>query len=187
MERYSRPSTSKSSSERRTNMYMRHWIPRRRTHALTRDSGSNYVREVTRERRILAGERHSMPTPLIENASKLFICNVDRNLTRLDLESYFESFFGFCSSFVKLAPDRFDRRQHRGFGYAVFQNAYEATSALLNLNGGLIGEKHIFMTEYYKEDYLRKFKLSGSFSRSSVDCVAQQAASQRVSSHGCDY
>eukprot|EP00923_Selenidium_pygospionis_P048541 GHVN01083484.1.p1 GENE.GHVN01083484.1~~GHVN01083484.1.p1 ORF type:complete len:286 (-),score=18.61 GHVN01083484.1:108-965(-) len=132
------------------------WSRRRRTPQLTRLTGSSFITELNRERRIMAGERKQCSNPPIFTANGLFIGSVDLDMHRSDVETFFDHYYGFGSVACKLRESPDDERRHCGFGSLYFASPLHATSALLNFQGARLGRENIKLSEYYRPWFIRK-------------------------------
>ncbi len=87
---------------------------------------------------------------------KIYVGNLDLNLTEADLRSMFEP-FGTLDS-VALVTDR-DTGRSRGFGFVEMGNNAEANAAMTSLNGKEVGGRALTVNE-------ARPKAGGDFRRS---------------------
>eukprot|EP00922_Rhytidocystis_sp_ex-Travisia-forbesii_P070913 GHVS01105848.1.p1 GENE.GHVS01105848.1~~GHVS01105848.1.p1 ORF type:complete len:389 (-),score=70.99 GHVS01105848.1:79-1245(-) len=148
------------------------WTRRWRTSWLTRQSGSNHVTELTRERRKLCEQTKQ---PVTQGAHLLYVSGVDRRISDSDLEGFFAHFLGGPKKcVVRLSRDTNKPvGNHRGHGILFFETPSLATMCLLRFNGIRLGERNLVMAEAYRKDYLTKQRGVGGILRAAGEAVAR--------------
>ena len=76
-------------------------------------------------------------------SNKLFVGNLDRNITRQELKEYF-TLDGIAPSHVVITTDR-ETGKSRGFGFVTFDEADAAKNAMDELNESEINGRTIYI------------------------------------------
>lgn len=96
----------------------------------------------------LKSERYSLT-----QGTNLYVKNLDDNIDDEKLRKEFES-FGTVTS-AKVMVD--ENNRHRGFGFVCFSNSEEATKAVTEMNGKLVGAKPLYVALAQRKDDRKAF------------------------------